>query len=231
MNWLRCNTCHHCFTEHYWAPDGLALVFANAQSSQVLGSNPNEVLMKRESCGHIAALATRLLGGYGAMIDKKSVWLDVGIGSGDMVGAAAEFGFNAVGVDVREVAVEAAKSIGLQAMLASFEDIDASSPSADVLSMMDVLEHLPFPKQALLHAHAILKPGGVLMISLPNMQAMDWRVMDKHSVSPYWQELEHHHNFTLPRLRNLLKETGFDVVEVRLTSRYRSQIEVYAARV
>ena len=40
----------------------------------------------------------------------------------------------------------------------------------DVVTMNDVLEHIPWPESALATAHRILKPGGNLVLSLPNVQ-------------------------------------------------------------
>ena len=50
----------------------------------------------------------------------------------------------------------------------------------DVISMADVLEHMPHPLQSLSRAHALLRPRGLLFLSMPNMDAITWRLL-RHS--------------------------------------------------
>lgn len=83
----------------------------------------------------------------------------------------------------------------------------------DVLSMMDVLEHMPYPGLALGKAAEIIRSGGVLVISLPDLSCSSWRMMDAAKSNPYWMEIEHHHNFSRERLIALLGERGFEVAD------------------
>jgi len=100
----------------------------------------------------------------------------------------------------------------------------------DVLSMMDVLEHMPFPKETIIKASEVIRSGGVFIISLPDLACSSWREMDAAKTNPYWMEMEHHHNFTRQRLITLLQENGFDVVGYAIPYRYKVQMEVYAIR-
>ena len=43
-----------------------------------------------------------------------------------------------------------------------------------VVSMMDVLEHMPYPKKILNHLHSKLEDGGCLIISMPNKENIIW---------------------------------------------------------
>jgi len=97
--------------------------------------------------------------------------------------------------------------------------------------MADVLEHMPFPKPALLHAHKLLQKAGVLFVSMPNLDCMAWKLLDKAKKNPYWGELEHYHNFGRQRLYKLLEETGFRPVNYCISERYRLCMEVTALRV
>src|SRR5436190_1585548 len=101
---------------------------------------------------------------------------------------------------------------------------------AAVVSMMDVLEHVPYPREALARAASLLRPGGVLVVSLPDRSSASWRIMDHHAANPYWQELEHHHNFTRERLAALVADHGFVVEDIAIAYRYKAQVELYARR-
>jgi protein O-GlcNAc transferase len=99
-----------------------------------------------------------------------------------------------------------------------------------VISMADVLEHIPFPRPALETAHRLLKPRGVLFLSMPNIESFVWLALDEAGTNPYWGELEHYHNFGRTRLYTLLRETGFSPVHYTISHRYRAGMEVIAIR-
>jgi 2-polyprenyl-3-methyl-5-hydroxy-6-metoxy-1,4-benzoquinol methylase len=96
--------------------------------------------------------------------------------------------------------------------------------------MADVLEHMPYPKAGLKAAHRLLRPGGVLFVSMPNMDSMVWRALDASGSNPYWGEIEHYHNFTRQRLYALLDEQGFSPVHYDISERYRCCMEVIAEK-
>jgi 2-polyprenyl-3-methyl-5-hydroxy-6-metoxy-1,4-benzoquinol methylase len=60
--------------------------------------------------------------------------------------------------------------------------------SFSVISMADVLEHMPFPKVAIAKAHELLAPGGVFFISCPNADSIVWNALTDVDLNPYWQE-------------------------------------------
>eukprot|EP00051_Salpingoeca_urceolata_P029855 m.7501 g.7501 ORF g.7501 m.7501 type:complete len:483 (+) comp2953_c0_seq2:281-1729(+) len=159
-------------------------------------------------------------------------WLDVGCGNGALLATAAEFGFDAYGIDVRADAVQALQSIGYQVACVSFEHAPKAVPfKLSVISMADLLEHLPYPRQALHQVHEMLEEDGLLFVSMPNMQCMTWKLLDLHGLNPYWAELEHFHNFDRARLYRLLAECGFVVIHYGVSRRYQACMEVIARRV
>jgi len=110
------------------------------------------------------------------------------------------------------------------------EDMEGGAGRYSVISMADVLEHMPYPKAGLKAAHRLLRPGGVLFVSMPNMDSMVWRALDASGSNPYWGEIEHYHNFTRQRLYALLDEHGFSPVHYDISERYRCCMEVIAEK-
>jgi len=96
--------------------------------------------------------------------------------------------------------------------------------------MMDVLEHIPYPRQALRKAAQVLRPGGLIVLSMPDLACSSWKVMDAAKLNPYWLEIEHYHNFSRDRIVALLAESGFEVVDFAIPGRYKAQMELYAVR-
>jgi 2-polyprenyl-3-methyl-5-hydroxy-6-metoxy-1,4-benzoquinol methylase len=99
-----------------------------------------------------------------------------------------------------------------------------------VVSMADVLEHMPSPAEGLRAAHRLLVDDGVLLASMPNTESFVWRVLDKNGVNPYWGEIEHYHAFSRNRFCALLRDTGFEPARYGVSERYRACMEVVARR-
>lgn len=147
----------------------LAGVFSGANASQLPGEGA--VGAQRLASARIVERVVELRGKRGG------VWLDVGFGNGALLGTAAEFGFEVVGLDLREEAVRRMKVFGFEAHCVPLERFSPRGP-IDVLSFADVLEHMPFPRVALAKAHALLRPGGLVFASMPNMDCFQWRALD-----------------------------------------------------
>ncbi len=66
--------------------------------------------------------------------------------------------------------------------------------------MADILEHMPFPVDGLRATRELLQNGEVLLLSMPNLDSPVWKILDARNENPYWNELEHFHNFGKSRL-------------------------------
>jgi len=216
--WMRCADCGHVFTEGYFTPEAAAVVFSDVNAMQRVGG---AVEQNR-------AVSAR-------MIEKvlpyasEGVWLDVGFGNGSLLFTADEYGFRAVGVDLRADNVRALQNLGLEAHCCDFGELPLEGQCA-VISLADVLEHMPFPKDGLASAHRLLGPRGVLFVSMPNADSIIWRLLDASGANPYWGEIEHYHNFGRARLYALLEESGFRPLKYGISERYRACMEVIAVK-
>ena len=192
MNWHECASCGHVFTEGYFDAAALDVIFAKTHQNQTVGHD-----MERQrpvSARMVERVARRASGGR---------WLDVGFGNGSLLFAAEEWGFTPVGLDLRRDNVAVLRSLGYEAHCLPIEELDDGGRYS-VVSMADVLEHMPFPKSGLLAARRLLCPGGALFLSMPNTDTMLWRLLHANKVNPYWGEIEHYHNFSRRRLYALL---------------------------
>ena len=117
------------------------------------------------------------------------------------------------------------REVGYEAHAIEFDEYRASEPF-DVISMADVLEHMPFPKRALYHVWDLLRPDGLLFLSMPNADSFLWQLLTRNGVNPCWGEIEHYHNFGRKRLYALLDECGFEPVHYGVSARYRACMEV-----
>jgi SAM-dependent methyltransferase len=219
MTWLRCASCGHVFTDGYFPAAVLAEIFGGTQPAQQPGAAFEQ---QRMVSARIVERVARWV--------PSGRWLDVGFGNGSLLFTAEEWGYEPAGLDLRPASVEALERLGVPARCLDLTALDEPGLYS-VVSLADVLEHMPFPRPALLVAHGLLQPGGVLFVSMPHYGCAAWRLLDAAGANPYWGELEHLHNFSRQRLYGLLGECGFTPVHYAVSERYRACMEVIASRV
>ena len=146
-----------------------------------------------------------------------------------MLFTAAEFGFTPVGLDLRADNVSALQRCGIEAHCKDISDLELDV-KCSVVSMADVLEHIPFPKNAVKAAYNLLEQDGVLIVSMPNTDCIVWKTLDMTGMNPYWGTIEHYHNFSRAILFALLREVGFTDIQYGVSYRYRSCMEVIARK-
>jgi 2-polyprenyl-3-methyl-5-hydroxy-6-metoxy-1,4-benzoquinol methylase len=171
---------------------------------------------------HIAALE-RELGGPGTL-------LDVGAGTGIFMHLARERGWRPEGIDICAMAAEkAAHEFDLPITIGAFERHAFDGRQFDAASMLDVLEHVPNPLESLRRLHAVVRPGGAVMIAVPNQRCLLTRIVDLYAqaggplASRLLQRLyvpPHLHYFSPSTLRAIVSAAGFQVRSLRQGSVY-----------
>jgi protein O-GlcNAc transferase len=220
QRWLRCRACDHMYVDGYFSPEALKILFSGTQPSQRPG---HDIEGQRFAWASVLDAVGALRASLGGR------WLDIGFGSGALLTTAAEFGYEVAGIDLREENVRLMREAGFDVHAVELAAYRAAAPF-DVVSMADVLEHMPFPKRALRDARQLLQPGGLLFLSMPNADAFVWQASTRAGTNPYWGEIEHYHNFGRRRLTALLEECGFAVVRYSVSFRYRMCMELIARR-
>lgn len=97
--------------------------------------------------------------------------LDIGCGSGVLLEEARRLGFVAHGLDHSAVNVAAARAKGFAVQHAAAETLEAEQ-AYDVVTMLDIVEHLADPVDVLRRAARALVPGGALVVYTPNHRAV-----------------------------------------------------------
>jgi len=224
MRWMGCSNCEHLFTSGWFGPDAEAALFAQGLAHQTPGAQSIEAL---ERGRQIAAKIVTTVAQVRGTLDGR--WLDVGIGNGALLTTAEEFGYVVTGLDRRAACVEHMRARGYAVFHQALEEHEPRAPY-DVISMCDMLEHVPFPRRTLARAKEMLSPDGVVFLSMPNRQSYLWRTLDEHAQNPYWQELEHYHNFSRDGLYALCVTEGLTPCWYGVSERYRACMEVCCVR-
>ena len=140
----------------------------------------------------------------------KGKLLDLGCGKGHFLKYAESQGWDVSGIDIREENTEFAKEI-LQiknVQCVPLGEVLFPEQSFDVATLYDLIEHLSHPLNELKKINKLLQPGGLLVISTPNVKNS---IFTKEHWPGYMIN-DHIHFFSLKTLAQMLKQSGFRVV-------------------
>jgi SAM-dependent methyltransferase len=135
--------------------------------------------------------------------------LDAGAGRGRFVAAAVAAGYRARGVEPAAGRAAVAQAHGHEVAAATIAEAAVEPGSLDAVTLWHVLEHIDDPGAALRAIGGWLRPGGVLLVGVPNLGSWQARIG-----GPRWYHLDvprHRTHFTLCGLHRLLEAQGFTV--------------------
>ncbi|MCX7997676.1 MAG: class I SAM-dependent methyltransferase [Leptospiraceae bacterium] len=132
-------------------------------------------------------------------------FLDIGCAFGGFLARTKEFGFTPFGVEISSYAAEYAKKRGIQVYSGNFLDIDLPENFFQVITLVEVLEHLPYPEKVFDKLVKILAKGGLLLIQTANFNGKQ----AKEEGSKYHYYLPGHlYYYSDSLLIEILKERG-----------------------
>lgn len=143
----------------------------------------------------------------------KGSILDVGCGRGDFLALMAERGWASTGLELDKRILQGRKINGLDLRFGRLEDTKFPETNFNAITFWHVFEHLRDPLWALKECRRILKPGGLLVVAVPNARSLQARLSGRH-----WFHLDppyHMYHYSLGNLGRLLEKSGFEVVSVK----------------
>jgi SAM-dependent methyltransferase len=134
---------------------------------------------------------------------------DLGCWVGFLLSEAERRGWRGQGVEPSAFAAAYAREqLGLDVAEGLLESADLPEGHFDAVVMADVLEHLHDPGAALDRVHALLRPGGVIYLALPDAGG----ALARRLGARWWSVIPTHvHYFTRTSLSGLLARRGFAV--------------------
>jgi SAM-dependent methyltransferase len=214
-----------------WRCKGCGLIFPNPMPlpaegiGQLYALDPEQYFQNHDAeqkllgAQRLIADAERLTGGCGRV-------LDVGSGRGDVLVAARERGWEAVGIDLSPSFAEyASKRSDAEVRREPIERCGFAAGSFDAVILAAVLEHLYDPDETVREIARVLRPGGAFFVDVPNetglyfrlgnlyqkLRGRDWVVNMAPTFEPF-----HVFGFGPRSLRALLSKHGLVVREWRV---------------
>ena len=143
---------------------------------------------------------------------KRGRVLDVGCATGLFLNEMSQAGWQAAGVEISGSAAEyARRRFGLDVFQGTLSESPYQPASFDVITFWDVLEHTFSPAEELATAARLLRPGGLLVLNVPNWNSVDRRLFGQH-----WVGLDaprHLYVFTHETLEALLSQADFSLLD------------------
>ena len=138
---------------------------------------------------------------YGNQNDLRI--LDIGCGTGAMLDQLAPFG-EVIGADFAEQALGFCRRRGDRYALARSDArrLPFASNTFDIVTAMDIVEHIDNDKAAMSEIMRVLKPGGRVFVTVPAYQSL-W---SEHDVA-----LHHYRRYTAPMVKDLFQRVGLRI--------------------
>jgi SAM-dependent methyltransferase len=195
---VRCRECGHMQLERFPS---------DAQLGEAYGEAASEAYVEEEAGQRETARA---------VLDRIERYTargriaDLGCWVGFLLAEARDRGWDVVGVEPSEFASRYARErLGLDVRTSGLLEADLPERAFQAVFMGDVIEHLPRPGEALERAAALLAPGGVLAMALPDAGSRLARAMGAR----WWSVIPTHvHYFTRHSMRTLLERRGYRVL-------------------
>jgi 2-polyprenyl-3-methyl-5-hydroxy-6-metoxy-1,4-benzoquinol methylase len=139
------------------------------------------------------------------------VLLDIGCGTGGFLHELCRDGsWQGLGIDISDNALAIARQQGVDVRRTTLCQASLAAASFHAITMWEVLEHVPDPRETLEEAHRLLVPGGSLLLTTPNGDSWQARLWNTHWAG--WDVPRHLQVFSWATLRRLLERTGFEIV-------------------
>lgn len=148
----------------------------------------------------------------------KGQLLDVGTATGTFLSAAQSRGWDVTGVEISDYAAAKGREKKIPIITGTIEMNELPPNSFEVITFLDVFEHVPYPQQTLEKARQLLKTNGLLVFNLPDAGSWCAKILKKR-----WALIippEHLHLFNRKNFQYLLNSQGFHIIFLTKIGKY-----------
>jgi len=141
--------------------------------------------------------------------------LDVGCAAGFFLSVMKDAGWDVTGLEPSDAIRKHARDlIGAENVRGELlGEAELEPGSFDLITMWDVIEHIPDAVGALRSAGQLLAPGGKLLIETQNVDSRAAKVLGKRW--QHYKHAEHIYHFNPSTMKDLLGQAGFEILENR----------------
>jgi SAM-dependent methyltransferase len=216
---VRCEGCGLAFIANPPRADevaGLYSAAADYHGALLDPADPGFAAMRRIARQHVTMLRRSVRAPRGLRL------LDVGCSSGLFLDEVRAEGFEVSGAELSaDTAAFARSHFGLDVHPGDWRDAGHADGSFDVITLFDVIEHLPDPLGELRALRRLLKPGGLLLQSTPNIDGLfprlSYRLAKRLDYWPHPEPPYHLYQFSDRTLAEITERAGYEAGRVDQT--------------
>ncbi len=197
----RCSDCTHVFANPCPTEDHIRHLYAQIKDPSY-----------EEEAGGREKNFLSILWNINKIHPGKGSIFDVGAATGIFLNSARKYGWRPDGIEASTWAVKTAqKKYNLEIKEGAFESVPLNEKHYQAVTLIDLIEHIPYPYKAVLKAHKILTQDGILCLVTPNLHSLAAKI----SCGRWWHfRPAHIHYFTKKSLCRLLERAGFKVIKI-----------------
>lgn len=176
---------------------------------------PRVGLRERQQSGWFNSKTGELVQGLAVL--PTDIVADIGCGEGGIVNFCANIGAyvyfvdaDAARVDSTSRLIEASAAHGFSGIVSDCNPIPIESEKTDITICTEVLEHVPDPVALVDELIRITRPGGKLLISVPD--ARSERLVETTAPAGYFKEPNHIRTFDVEEFRGLIADSGLEIL-------------------
>lgn len=133
-------------------------------------------------------------------VGRPEALVEVGAGNGTVAAHLRATGIDVIAVEPSAIGAANCTRRGLDTIARALEDLHLPDACLPAIGVFDVIEHLEHPEPLLREAHRVLRPGGLLVVTVPALPLL-WSQVDEYS--------GHHVRYRRATLDRLVTPVGF----------------------
>jgi 2-polyprenyl-3-methyl-5-hydroxy-6-metoxy-1,4-benzoquinol methylase len=150
------------------------------------------------------------------LLPHKGRLLDIGPNIGTCLALARQAAWETQGIEINEEAARYCREArGLDVIGGQLDEATFPRSHFDIVLMGDVIEHLPDPMATVRIVQGLLKPGGIIIVSTPNIDSFAGRMLQ---IKPE----EHLYYFSPATMAILFDKAGLEIVQIGALDRYHN---------
>jgi 2-polyprenyl-3-methyl-5-hydroxy-6-metoxy-1,4-benzoquinol methylase len=206
---FKCQGCGAVFSLEYPDYKNIEFLYLNSDHEGYLAESKNRQATFRR--------IIKLVKGYLGVTNAPISLLDIGASAGLFLHTVQESEptWSVSGIEASRQAVAACKSrFGIDLIHGMLEDmpLEVYEGKYDVISMFDIIEHVQEPLKMMQKASALLKVGGILVVTTPNIESWTSKILQ----SRWWSyRLMHNVLFSRQSMRHLMSRSSLQVIRMR----------------
>jgi len=224
---VRCSSCNLIQTAEHYAdisPDYVDIETAALDEARIWCQGAHKLPAFKQWLAHASRLAA----------SNHPTLLDVGCGTGGFLSFASANGFRVYGFDASRAQAEHAMTLfsdvrHASSLSAYLEALNQPQLKFDFITLWDVFEHIRNPVPFLQQLADALQPGGHLFISVPNGQAIPWKVRIRRALNKPldlapWEHVFYH---SCQSLRKCIEACSLEAVHCGAVACYSRPLSLF----